>query len=125
MNGDTPAQALLAEASALVQRSDQGTSGLWPRAAVLLARQAIEVALATMWASKHLGVQDTSLRAQFLCAVPELGRSAAGQGYHTWSALSQAAHHHPYELAPTADEVRAWFEGAAAFIEASERVWRR
>jgi hypothetical protein len=31
-----------------------------------------------------------------------------GQLHSTWGALSRACHHHPYELAPTVEELAAW-----------------
>jgi hypothetical protein len=34
-----------------------------------------------------------------------------------WSALSRATHHHPYELAPTAEELSAWLDRVEALAE--------
>jgi hypothetical protein len=48
----TVARELLADARRMLDRSTSGTSGLWPRAAVLLARQSLEVALNTCWSAK-------------------------------------------------------------------------
>lgn len=48
---------------------------------------------------------------------PELGPAAA----ELWSRLSSAAHHHAYELAPTADELRAWHGEATHVVEGLAR----
>ena len=36
---------------------------------------------------------------------------------HAWSALSRACHHHAYELAPTAAELRAWIEVVERMVQ--------
>ena len=43
---------LLTEARRLVEHPDAGTAGVWPRAAALLARQALEQAMAGLWAGQ-------------------------------------------------------------------------
>jgi hypothetical protein len=45
---------LLAAATSLLQRPDTHITGIWPRAAALLARQALEAAMADLWASQLL-----------------------------------------------------------------------
>ena len=45
-------EELLAAARRLVERPDAVTAGVWPRAAALLARQALEVAMAALWAAR-------------------------------------------------------------------------
>jgi hypothetical protein len=47
----TVARGLLSVARALANRPVGETSGLWPRASALLARQSLEVALATYWSA--------------------------------------------------------------------------
>ena len=50
------------------------------------------------------------MRAQLICLRTYLGDAdLAARAGHAWSALSRACHHHAYELAPTATELRAWF----------------
>src|SRR4051812_16135332 len=61
---DTIAREILASARRLLDRSSEDTRGLWPRAAVLLQRQAIEVGLKTYWSAKAPGVEECSTRAQ-------------------------------------------------------------
>jgi len=50
------------------------------------------------------------MRAQMICLRTYLGDSElAARAGHAWAALSRACHHHPYELAPTAGELKVWF----------------
>ncbi len=123
---DSVAREILASAKALLDRPSAATSGLWPRAAVLLERQALEVALKTYWSFKAPGAEGCSTSAQFLCLegyLPEPG--VARRAYQAWAALSRVAHFHPYELPPTRDELIAWHDSVLALLDATERVWRR
>ena len=105
---DTP-QDLLTQAQDLLSRATPETRGLWPRAAALLARQALESSLDSYWRSKNLPVAECSTKAQLLCLSEYLkDQPLAKEAHHVWSALSRACHHHPYELAPTAGELVGW-----------------
>jgi hypothetical protein len=117
----------------MIKRPDAATAGVWPRAAALLARQSLEVALKTYWSAKSGGTEEASMRAQLLCLEAMLGAGdAAGGGsgntarraHAAWGALSRACHHHAYELAPTSEELLAWCEDVQAVIERTEREWR-
>jgi len=123
---DTPARTLVHAARMLMDRPMPETRGLWPRAAVLLARQALEVALKTYWSFVAPGLEECSARSQLLCLGQYLGdQPLAGRAHQTWTALSRASHHHPYELPPTQDELRSVCETVAAVIERTEQAWRR
>ena len=128
---DTVAREILASARSLLDRAAAETSGLWPRAAVLLQRQALEVALKTYWSAKAPGVEECSTRAQFLCLGTYLRSSSGSQAedvarraHQAWAALSRAAHFHPYDLPPTREELLAWDEVVSEVIEATEEGWR-
>jgi hypothetical protein len=122
---DTVAREILASARSLLDRASTETSGLWPRAAVLLQRQALEVALKTYWSFKAPGTEGCSMRAQLLCLAPYLPDPAvARRAHHVWAALSRAAHFHPYELPPTQEELRAWDAVVMEVIDATENAWR-
>lgn len=127
MNGadDTPARRLLTWARLLVDRVSPGTSALWPRAAALLCRQALEVALQTFWSREGRGTEECPARAQLLCLGRYLSDEALGRRAHSvWTALSRACHHHPYELPPTREELLAWCDAVAEVVERTERlVW--
>lgn len=105
----TPEQ-LVKQARKLVANATPGTAGLWPRAAALLARQALETAMDQLWHARASGVEQLSARGQLTC-LPEYLRDAplAGEVAFTWSALSHACHHHAYEMGPTAQELEASF----------------
>jgi hypothetical protein len=97
---------LLAAARMILRREDLDTAGLWPRAAALLARQALEDAVEGMWTGATAGMERCNKTQQLLCLTDYLGDPALGrEAYVTWCALSEACHHHPYELAPTVGEL--------------------
>jgi hypothetical protein len=115
-------EALLAAARELAS-SPGAVPTLWPRAAALLVRQALEWALDDFWRRHAPGVERCSVRAQLLCLPFYLGDDGlAGSVAHAWSALSHACHHHPYDLAPTGEELAAWAESVEAFRAVSEDV---
>jgi hypothetical protein len=47
------------------------------------------------------------MRPQLICLQGYVGRETAGRVHHTWGMLSRACHHHPYELAPSVEELRS------------------
>lgn len=128
MSGDeeTFARELLGVARSLLERSSDDTQGLWPRAAVLLARQSLEVALKTYWSAKAPGLEECSTRAQLLCLGTYAGNDPmAGRANQVWSALSRAAHFHPYELSPTRDELLLWLDTVQEVVDGTESAWNR
>jgi hypothetical protein len=105
----TPA-SVLAMAQDLLRKPEAGTAGLWPRAAALLARQALEMALDQYWKAKRPGLELCTTRAQLICLRQYwFDKREAGRIHLAWVGLSRACHHHPYELAPTAGELEGWF----------------
>jgi hypothetical protein len=115
----TPAE-VLAVARDLLRTPEASTAGLWPRAAALLARQALEMALDEYWKARGLGLELCATHAQLLCLRqywPD--REEAGRIHVAWVALCRACHHHPYELAPTAGELEAWFRAVEAMTAAT------
>jgi hypothetical protein len=122
---ETVAREILASARQLIDRSSSHTRGLWPRAAVLLQRQALEVAMKTYWSAKARGVEECSTRAQFLCLGSYLRNDPVARRAHlAWTALSRAAHFHPYELPPTREELLAWHDTVLQLLETTEAGWR-
>ena len=102
----------------LVRRPTAGTAGLWPRAAALLARRALEEALDDLWSRRAPGLERASARAQLACLPDYLGdRGLAWDIVFTWSALSNACHHHAYELGPTAAELERRLAAVDRLIE--------
>jgi hypothetical protein len=126
MNGVGSAEELLREAHVVLEQTDPSTSGLWPRAAALLGRQALEDALAWVWLVHAAGVEACSMRAQLLCLPaylddPDLAEEAA----HVYGRLSWACHHQPYDLAPTAEELTAWLREVDRVLSAADEVAKR
>jgi hypothetical protein len=103
-------EELLAAARRLVERPDAVTAGVWPRAAALLARQALEAAMATLWAARPQATElsECSMRSQLLCLTAYLDQDTATRAAYLSAALSRACHYHSYELAPTATELTRW-----------------
>lgn len=101
------AEELLAAARRLIERPDAATAGVWPRAAALLARQALELALAGLWAARPAaaGLDRSSMRSQLLCLTAYLDGDTATRAAYVYPALSRACHYHLYELAPTGTEL--------------------
>jgi hypothetical protein len=120
----TVARDLLLAARTLAERPVGNSAALWPGAAVLLARQALEVAVKTYWSAKAPGAEGAPMTAALLCLGPWLGDESIGRrALYVWSALSRASHYHPYELPPTSGELAAWCDTVAAVIEATEKAW--
>ena len=84
-------QELVGEAEKLLTWEGHSTAGLWPRAAALLGRQALETSLSRLWALKAPGVEECSWQAQLLVLPAFLGdEQLAEEAAHAWSALTRA-----------------------------------
>lgn len=99
--------------------SDPALRTVLPRAAAVLARQALESQIVVVLGGRISGIDRASMRAQLLClqtysADPDL----AGAVAHAWWALTGACHHRLYELAPSASELAGWLETIARFVAA-------
>ena len=102
---------ILAAARRLLDRPDSRDSGVLSRAAALLARQAFEIGLDEHWRSRGVPLDRLATRPQLICLSAYLpDRDVAARAVHAWAALSRACHHHPYELAPSAGELRGWLD---------------
>jgi hypothetical protein len=107
---------LFAMCRTLLDGNDWGTAFWWGRAAAVLARQAVELSLDEFWAQRSPPMLESSARGQFLALrlyLPD--EDMAAEGHATWSLLSRACHHHPYDLQPTRDEVLGWIVAAERF----------
>jgi hypothetical protein len=103
------ARELLRMARTLLDHADPDMAGLWPRASAVLAGRALEAGMGRVWERQRLGLAGCSMRVQLICLRSYLGDpDLAARASHTWSALRRACHHHPYELGPTAAELRGW-----------------
>ena len=123
MNSTADAHALVSAARDLIRDDDIATAGLWPRAAALLVRQGLELAMARLWEVTAPGLERTSTRCQLLCVGDMLNdRQLGGRATLTWQSLSNACHHRAYELPPTASELNVALEMVWDLAEAVERL---
>jgi hypothetical protein len=114
-------QATLAAAQRLLDRQDAKTAGIWPRAAALLARQALEQGLEEYWRSRGVALDTLATRPQLICLPRYLGnKDLAGRAAHTWSSLTRACHHHPYDLPPGHAELGNWLASVGDILTAME-----
>lgn len=74
--------------------------------AAVLARQALEQIVDSRCDAKGRGLDRASMRSKLIILAAEAGADVGSRGENTWAGLSQASHHHAYELQPTAGEVR-------------------
>jgi hypothetical protein len=102
----------------LVEHPDAETAGVWPRAATLLARQALEQAMAGLWAGRPGAdaLSGGTMRSQLLCLTAYVDEDVATRAAYLSAALSRACHYHPYELAPTASELTRWLNETADLV---------
>jgi hypothetical protein len=113
----TPPAELIAVARQLVARTDAPTAGVWPRAAALLGRQALESALDDWWRAKGIPLHECTTHAQLLCLATYLrDDGTAGQLRYAWAALTRACHYHPYELPPATGELEGWLSVIDAWL---------
>lgn len=119
--GDDAPRVVLSLARGMLGRVDPDTAGLWPRASALLACRALEATVSRLWERRTLDLQGCSMRVQLICLRTYLGDAdLAARTGHAWSALSRACHHHPYELAPTAAELRGWLSVVEELIQKAD-----
>jgi hypothetical protein len=104
------ADNLLADADQLLTTVMPGSRGRWPRACAWLMRLALEQSLDAYWATVLPEARDCSMRAQLLLLPQYAGEEVGGQARGAWFGLARATHHHAYDLAPTAAELRGWHD---------------
>lgn len=78
------------------------------RGACWIARAALESAVAELLQGRNCNAPDASMRSKLtlLQATSDPEDDLPGRAEYAWSRLSQACHHHAFELSPTASEVR-------------------
>lgn len=115
-------QATLQLARDLLSRVDPSTAGLWPRAAALLIRQALEEAVDAYWTTRQVPLESVSTQTQLVCLrMMTTDGTLPAQLHEAWGSLSRACHHHPYELGPTAGELATWIEVVEEFGSRPDR----
>lgn len=90
----------------------EALAGAWPRCVVWLIRLAVEHEVDDVWRRHRPEVLACNRRSQFLALGIVLDCGIQHRATELWTTLSRAAHHHHYELAPTAAELRSWLRDA-------------
>lgn len=106
----------------LLDGSVTDADGLWSRATVWILRLALEQCVDELWARVAPELMRCPMRAQLLALRVFAGPETAAQVATVWAALSRAAHHYDYELAPSVTELRRWREQTAAIATALART---
>ena len=114
----TPAQ-LVDAASDLLARPGAPVTASYPRAAALLARQALEARVQREWQATEVSLAETNMANQFHALCQLRNAEIAGMAHETWSALSHACHHHPFDLSPTVSELKPLIDTVRTLIAAS------
>ena len=112
-------------ARATIQDQSPALIGIWPRAAAILARQALEGALDQLWSRIAPGVENASVRAQLVCLAEYIDTRLASRIRYAWHGLSDACHHHAYELPPTLSELEGWLRDVETLIAEVESPVRQ
>lgn len=108
----------------LLAGSVTDAGGLWSRATAWILRIALEQSVDELWTRLAPALMRCPMRAQLIALRTFAGPEVAAQVAALWAALSRAAHHHDYELAPSVTDLRRWREqtvaiaGALATVEA-------
>ena len=117
----TDASSVVDLARFMIEEQNSGLIGIWPRAAAILGRQALEIALDQLWSYAAPGVENAPVRAQLTCLTEYIDARLASRVRYTWHGLSAACHHHLYELPPTASELEGWLADVEALIAEVDR----
>ncbi|WP_174184536.1 hypothetical protein [Nocardia barduliensis] len=88
--------------------------GLWSRATAWILRIALEQAVDDLWLRLAPALTRCPMRAQLIALRAFAGPDVAARVAVLWAALSRAAHHHDYELAPSVTDLRRWREQTVA-----------
>ncbi len=108
--------ALLDAAERTLELHEPETAGIWPHAAAVLIRQALELTLNAFWRRRAPALLDASFGDRWICLPVYLGGVAAARAANfAWTALSEACHHRAYDVGLTQDELRAHLATAREF----------
>ena len=91
-------------------------TGSATRAAALLTRQALELVIDAALARRIPDLDGVAMRVKLACLIELTDPAAAHEAAWLWARLSTACHHHPYDLAPTGDELTEWISRVEALL---------
>src|SRR5690242_18643656 len=108
---------VLQHADRILRETGPDTRGLWPRTIARLTRLALERATDSYWSMTRPELIQCPMTIGLLMLEGVLNRAGAREAFLTWSRLSDATHPHPYDLAPTAGELRRWHDEVAGIVQ--------
>ena len=108
-------EALLRMSTMVLDRPDVSPP-LAARAAALMSRQALEQTLRDMLEQESVGLGQVTTRAQLL-VLHSFDAPAGETTAALWQMLTDACHHHPYELTPTPAEVATLVADTLTMVE--------
>lgn len=125
---DPAPRPTVAERLAAVDRLLDGevtaAGGVWSRATAWILRLALEQAVDDLWDRLAPALARCPMRAQLLALRTYAGPDTAAAVAALWSALSRAAHHHDYDLAPAVADLRRWREQTATLSSVLSQTGR-
>ena len=101
---------LLSEADRLLTTVVPGSRGRWPRCCAWLIRLALEQSLDEYWGRALPDAAECGMRGQLLLLPRYADADTVQDAAEAWLGLARVTHHHTYDLAPTAAELRRWHE---------------
>ncbi len=107
----------LHHADRILRETGPDSRGLWPRTVARLTRLALERATDSYWSSTRPEMTHCPMTIRLLMLERVLNRADARKAFVLWSRLSNATHPHPYDLAPTAGELRRWHHEVTRIVE--------
>lgn len=112
--------SLLQQASAVLEESTPNSN----RAACWIARAALENAIDDLLEMKGRSAPGATMRSKLTLLQVAFGREdeLPARAEYVWSRLSQTCHHHAFELAPTAIEVRHLIQLARTLVNEASAV---
>jgi hypothetical protein len=107
-------EALLEQASAVLAEATPYSN----RAACWIARAALESTVDDLLAGRERSAPDATMRSKLavLQVAYEQDPEVAIRAEYAWNGLSQACHHHAFELTPASSEVRHMIELVASLM---------
>jgi hypothetical protein len=111
------AAALLQQASSVLN----SPSGHSNRMACWIARTALEAAVDNLLGARQRSAPSATMRSKLTVLQVACGPDdeIAARAHYAWTGLSVACHHHAFELAPTATEVRHFISLVGTVVDAA------
>lgn len=114
------AALLLRDARVVLKNPEAAPVGSWTRAVAVLGRRSLEAAIDDVYRSAEpTMVHARTTRAKLICLGCYIDPSLAADVAYTWARLSDACHHHVYDLPPSADELQAWIDTTSRLVARS------